>query len=89
MDSQMKRITVVVDPSVTAADCRRCGACCIYEVCEPCTDDESCLSLKGKVGLHTTCTIYRHRPPLCRDYTPGSRGCLESLRALKVGGGVT
>ena len=81
-----ERTTVVVDPSITGENCRRCGACCIYEVCEPSTDDESCLCLKGKVGLHTTCTVYRTRPGICRDYMPGSRGCLESRKALKIGG---
>jgi hypothetical protein len=79
-----ERMTVVVDPSVTAEACRKCGACCVYEVCEPCTDDGSCLSLKGKVGLHVTCTIYRQRPPECRNYMPGSQGCLDSRKAMGV-----
>jgi Fe-S-cluster containining protein len=76
------RITDVVDPGITAGACRSCGACCCYEVAEPTSPDGSCLCLVGKVGAAVRCAAYRERPSLCREYVPGSRGCLESRQAV-------
>lgn len=74
--------TIVVDPTVTGEQCRKCGACCLYEVYESCTDDGTCLNFAGKVGLHCRCACYRQRPPECREYLPGSVRCLQSRACM-------
>lgn len=34
-----------------------------------------CAALSGKVGEATACTIYDHRPEVCRDCQPGDAAC--------------
>ncbi len=43
-----------------------------------------CVALLGSVGRRVSCSIYERRPSACRDYVPGSPGCLESRRILEV-----
>jgi uncharacterized protein len=34
-----------------------------------------CSALSGKVGEATACTIYAHRPEVCRECQPGDDAC--------------
>ena len=43
-----------------------------------------CIALKGKIGKACSCSIYRRRPKVCRDFKPGSYECLAA-RSLVFG----
>ena len=38
-------------------------------------DGNRCAALAGKVGVSTVCTIYAHRPEVCRACQPGDDAC--------------
>ena len=42
--------------------------------------DRVCAMLDGSVGVEVRCAVYDKRPSLCRDFAPGSRGCLEARK---------
>lgn len=42
-------------------------------------DTDTCVAFAGPLG-RCRCTIYEHRPFLCRDLEPGSEYCLEARR---------
>ena len=37
-----------------------------------------CIALAGDVGSATACTIYDHRPEICREVQPGDPSCLRA-----------
>lgn len=37
-----------------------------------------CTALRGTVGERVGCSIYDRRPAVCRQFEPGSEGCLEA-----------
>lgn len=37
-----------------------------------------CKALKGVIGESVSCSIYDRRPAVCRQFKPGSEGCLDS-----------
>jgi Fe-S-cluster containining protein len=41
-----------------------------------------CRALKGTIGEKCSCSIYDVRPKLCREFEPGSQGCLVARDAL-------
>lgn len=41
-----------------------------------------CAGLRGSVGCDATCSIYKARPTVCRDFQPGSSYCLASRRSV-------
>ena len=43
---------------------------------------ETCIALDGRLGKDVTCRIYADRPTCCREFKPGSEGCLEARKAL-------
>jgi Fe-S-cluster containining protein len=36
---------------------------------------ERCCALAGEVGVATSCTVYAHRPDVCRECQPGDDAC--------------
>jgi Fe-S-cluster containining protein len=46
--------------------------------------DRVCVALDGRVGKQVFCTIYEHRPSLCRQFEAGSPECFEARRAAGV-----
>lgn len=44
-----------------------------------------CVFLRGEIGEHVTCEIYKKRPIVCVEYEPGSDDCLNMRRELGVG----
>jgi uncharacterized protein len=34
-----------------------------------------CSALAGEVGIATSCTVYAHRPDVCRECQPGDDAC--------------
>jgi Fe-S-cluster containining protein len=41
-----------------------------------------CRALKGTIGEKCSCSIYAVRPKICREFEPGSQGCLVARDAL-------
>ncbi|HKX31706.1 MAG TPA: YkgJ family cysteine cluster protein [Blastocatellia bacterium] len=41
-----------------------------------------CRALDGTIGEQCSCSIYAVRPKLCREFEPGSQGCLIAREAL-------
>ncbi len=39
-----------------------------------CTGDRCC-ALQGEIGKSVSCTIYKNRPNVCRQFQPGTAGC--------------
>lgn len=48
-----------------------------------------CKALRGSVGKRCSCSIYRHRPDVCREFNRGSEGCLAARRQVGLSGGAT
>ncbi len=44
-----------------------------------------CSALSGIIGHQCSCSIYEHRPAVCRLFEPGSPECLQARRLFKVG----
>ena len=44
-------------------------------------NDVVCVAFRGTIGKKCSCTIYEHRPKVCRAFRPGSKGC-KHLRQL-------
>lgn len=42
-----------------------------------------CNFLRGTPGRKVSCRIYDQRPDVCRQFEPGSQGCLESRQSLQ------
>ena len=41
-----------------------------------------CRALKGTIGERCACSIYDIRPKVCREFEPGSQGCILAREAL-------
>ncbi len=41
-----------------------------------------CRALKGTIGEKCSCSIYDVRPRLCREFEPGSEGCIAAREAV-------
>lgn len=41
-----------------------------------------CAALSGKIGNSVACTIYEHRPFICRHFEPGSMECDYARREM-------
>lgn len=41
-----------------------------------------CRALKGTIGEKSLCSIYDVRPKLCREFEPGSEGCIAAREAV-------
>ncbi len=41
-----------------------------------------CVALRGVMGGAVRCSIYDRRPEICRQFEPGSGGCLEARAAM-------
>ena len=44
--------------------------------------DRCCTAFAGRVGERCECTIHPHRPRACREFEPGSLGCLYAREAV-------
>ncbi|MBW6419984.1 YkgJ family cysteine cluster protein [Rhizobium sp. XQZ8] len=44
-------------------------------------EGERCSALAGRIGEHTTCTIYEVRPEICRACQPGDPECFIARAA--------
>jgi Fe-S-cluster containining protein len=42
----------------------------------------TCAALRGSVGHRVSCSIYEHRPDVCRAFEPGSSACLAARSIL-------
>jgi Fe-S-cluster containining protein len=47
--------------------------------------DGGCTALTGEVGTACRCRIYERRPEICREFQPGSFGCLVARREAGLG----
>ncbi|MFP3506912.1 YkgJ family cysteine cluster protein [Burkholderia sp. SIMBA_062] len=47
-------------------------------------DGDRCVALVGKVGEQVSCSIYEHRPGVCREFMPGSDGCHQVRTFFKL-----
>lgn len=45
-------------------------------------DGNRCLALQGDIGKRVSCSIYAHRPLVCREFQPGEPGCLMVRKGL-------
>jgi Fe-S-cluster containining protein len=41
-----------------------------------------CTALRGRIGLHATCDVYKARPRGCRLIQPGDPACLQARRDM-------
>ncbi len=41
-------------------------------------------TLEGVIGLNVSYSVYSKRPKVCREYQPGSEGCLDSRERANV-----
>jgi uncharacterized protein len=39
---------------------------------------DRCVALEGVVGQRSSCKIYQRRPVVCREFAPGTKGCLAA-----------
>lgn len=44
--------------------------------------DGRCVALRGEIGKRVGCASYDRRPKACREFDPGSEGCLEARKAF-------
>lgn len=68
--------------TVTAADCKSCGACCVGAVVrlpDGTTMERqangNCVALCGTIGTQVLCDIYEERPFVCAAFRPDSEAC--------------
>lgn len=40
--------------------------------------DGICIALRGEIGVSVSCSSYARRPAACREFMPGSPGCLAA-----------
>jgi Fe-S-cluster containining protein len=45
---------------------------------------DRCVALHGEIGLNVACSIYTNRPFVCRDFQPGSDGCVYVRNFFKL-----
>lgn len=45
-----------------------------------------CTALRGRIGQHATCDIYKVRPRGCRLIQPGDERCLQARRDMGIDG---
>ena len=45
-------------------------------------DIRRCLALEGELGVNVSCKAYEFRPPVCRNFTPGSDLCKRARREV-------
>lgn len=50
-------------------------------------DGDRCSALVGVIGVAVSCSIYEHRPAVCRQFSPGSDGCRMVRRGMAIGQG--
>ena len=43
-----------------------------------------CAALVGEIGGRAQCSVYAHRPLVCREFQPGSEDCLMVRRSFKL-----
>ncbi|WP_152048225.1 YkgJ family cysteine cluster protein [Aureimonas psammosilenae] len=52
-------------------------------------NEARCCALTGVVGQNTGCSIYRHRPAVCRTCVPGDAECILARSAFENLGGAS
>jgi Fe-S-cluster containining protein len=43
-----------------------------------------CSALVGEIGTHAVCSVYAHRPLVCREFQSGSDDCLMVRRSFNL-----
>lgn len=43
-----------------------------------------CAALEGTLGLQANCSVYHHRPLVCREFQAGSEDCLMVRHAMHI-----
>ena len=46
--------------------------------------DQHCIALRGTPGQKVQCTIYEHRPSVCRNFEPSSKSGINNSRCNKA-----